>query len=52
MIEIGVDNLITDLPAEMRLLIREWESLGEAEKSVLHLRRLLLPKSPLPAAEL
>ena len=52
MIETGVDNLITDLPAEMRHLISEWESLGEAEKSVLQLRRLLLPKTALPTAEL
>lgn len=52
MIETGVDNLITDVPADIRRLISEWEGLSDTEKTVLQLRRLLLPNVPLPAAEL
>lgn len=52
MIENGVDNLITDVPAEMRLLVSGWEDLSDSEKTVLQLRRLLLPKEQLPELKL
>lgn len=52
MIETGVDNLITDVPADLRALITDWQNLSDSEKTVLQLRRLLLPKEQLPAAEL
>jgi glycerophosphoryl diester phosphodiesterase len=43
MIELGVDNLITDRPGDMRRLLDDWESLENSEKVALRLRRLLLP---------
>jgi glycerophosphoryl diester phosphodiesterase len=43
MIELGVDNLITDRPGDMRRLVDDWESLEDSEKVALQLRRLLLP---------
>ena len=52
MIEMGVDNLITDRPGEMRLLVDEWEALTDSEKTALHLRRILLPNVTLAAAPL
>jgi glycerophosphoryl diester phosphodiesterase len=41
MIERGVDNVITDYPADMRAVLRERTALTPAEKLALRLRRLL-----------
>jgi glycerophosphoryl diester phosphodiesterase len=52
MIEMNVDNLITDRPGEMRRLLDDWVELTDSEKVALHLRRLLLPNETFASAEL
>ena len=52
MIEMGVDNLITDRPGEMRRLLDSWEELADSEKVALQLRRLLLPNETFSTGEL
>jgi hypothetical protein len=42
MIEMGVDNIITDEPAYLRSLLEEWNQLSEAEKITLVLRNLII----------
>jgi glycerophosphoryl diester phosphodiesterase len=42
MIEMGVDNIITDEPAEIRSLLEEWNALSDAEKITLMLRNLIV----------
>jgi glycerophosphoryl diester phosphodiesterase len=42
MIEAGVDNVITDRPAEMRLFLQERAKLTRGEKLALQLRRRLV----------
>ena len=42
MVEMGVDNVITDLPAEMRRLLEERAELTPGEKLALQVRRKLL----------
>ena len=42
MIEMGVDNIITDEPAEIRSLLEAWHTLSDSEKIVLMLRNLIV----------
>jgi glycerophosphoryl diester phosphodiesterase len=42
MIEMGVDNIITDEPAEIRRLLVAWQALSDSEKIVLMLRNLIV----------
>ena len=42
MIEMGVDNIITDEPAYLRSLLEEWNQLSEGEKIALVLRNLIV----------
>jgi glycerophosphoryl diester phosphodiesterase len=42
MIEMGVDNIITDEPAEIRSLLEAWQMLSDSEKIVLMLRNLIV----------
>ena len=42
MIEMGVDNIITDEPAFLRGLLQEWNQLSEGEKIALMLRNLIV----------
>ena len=51
MIEMGVDNIITDEPAQIRALLEAWLALSDSEKIVLMLRNLIVGiESPEPAA--
>jgi glycerophosphoryl diester phosphodiesterase len=51
MIEMGVDNIITDEPAEIRSLLEAWHSLSDSEKIVLMLRSLIVGiERPEPSA--
>jgi glycerophosphoryl diester phosphodiesterase len=52
LIEIGVDNLITDRPAPMRSLVDAWNNLSDSERITLMLRNLVAdiePKLPYEA---
>jgi len=50
MIEIGVDNIITDRPKAMRELLSAWNDLTDTEKVALMLRNLFNPNDlPKPA---
>jgi hypothetical protein len=50
MIEMGVDNIITDNPAGLRLLLQAWNDLTDSERVALVLRRLVWRGDlPLPA---
>ena len=50
MIEMGVDNLITDEPAKIRNLLEAWQMLSDSEKIVLMLRNLIVGiESPEPS---
>ena len=50
MIEMGVDNIITDEPAEIRSLLEAWHMLSDSEKIVLMLRNLIVGiESPEPS---
>jgi glycerophosphoryl diester phosphodiesterase len=46
MIEVGVDNIITDDPPLVLNVIRAWQELTDAEKIALMLRRLFLEADP------
>jgi hypothetical protein len=51
MIEMGVDNIITDEPAEIRSLLEAWQMLSDSEKIVLMLRNLIVGiERPEPSA--
>jgi glycerophosphoryl diester phosphodiesterase len=50
MIEIGVDNIITDEPRLIRDLMTDWEELSFAERLALMLRSLFLDLEPLSMA--
>jgi len=50
MIEMGVDNIITDEPAAIRSLLEAWHTLSDSEKIVLMLRNLIVGiESPQPS---
>ena len=42
MIEMGVDNIITDEPELIRRLLDEWNELSDSEKLALMLRNLIV----------
>ena len=42
MIEVGVDNIITDYPREVRRYLETWNTLSSSEKIVLMLRNLIV----------
>ena len=42
MIEMGVDNIITDYPREVRSLLEAWNELSDSEKIALMLRNLIV----------
>jgi glycerophosphoryl diester phosphodiesterase len=42
MIEMGVDNIITDEPVDIRRLLEEWNELSDREKIALMLRNLIV----------
>jgi glycerophosphoryl diester phosphodiesterase len=46
MIEMGVDNIITDEPADIRSLLEEWNKLSNGEKIALMLRNLIVGFEP------
>ncbi|MBE9545014.1 MAG: hypothetical protein IMF02_11005, partial [Proteobacteria bacterium] len=51
MIEMGVDNIITDEPTEIRSLLEAWHTLSDSEKIVLMLRNLIVGiERPEPSA--
>ena len=52
MIEMGVDNIITDDPALIRTLLDEWNGLSQHEKVALMLRDLIVGLDPPPPSEL
>ncbi|MEM8885392.1 MAG: glycerophosphodiester phosphodiesterase family protein [Planctomycetota bacterium] len=52
MIEMGVDNLITDEPAQLRAWLDEWNALSDTEKVVLMLRNLVFGLEPPEADDL
>jgi len=50
MIEVGVDNIITDYPREVRRYLETWNTLSDSEKIVLMLRNLIVGlESPQPS---
>ena len=50
MVEMGVDNIITDYPREVRRFIQEWQALSDSERIVLMLRNLIVwIESPEPS---
>lgn len=50
MVEMGVDNIITDYPREVRGFIQEWQALSDSERIVLMLRNLIVGiESPEPS---
>ncbi len=50
MIEVGVDNIITDNPADVRSFLEAWQALSDSEKIVLMLRNLIVGiESPQPS---
>ena len=50
MIEVGVDNIITDNPADVRSFLEAWQALSDSEKIVLMLRNLIVGiESPEPS---
>jgi glycerophosphoryl diester phosphodiesterase len=42
MIEMGVDNIITDYPQKLRRFLEAWNSLSDSEKIVLMLRKFIV----------
>jgi len=52
MVEMGVDNIITDRPADLRNLLEDWRELSDSERITLMLRRLLFPDEELAVREL
>ena len=50
MIEVGVDNIITDYPRDVRGFLETWNALSDSEKIVLMLRNLIVRiESPQPS---
>ena len=50
MIEVGVDNIITDYPREVRRYLETWNTLSDSERIVLMLRNLIVGlESPEPS---
>ena len=50
MVEMGVDNIITDYPEDLRSFLEAWKSLSDSEKIVLMLRNLIVGiERPQPA---
>jgi glycerophosphoryl diester phosphodiesterase len=50
MIEVGVDNIITDHPRQVRHYLETWNTLSDSEKVVLMLRNLIIGiESPMPS---
>jgi glycerophosphoryl diester phosphodiesterase len=50
MIEVGVDNIITDYPREVRQYLETWNTLSGSEKILLMLRKLIVGiESPEPS---
>ena len=50
MIEVGVDNIITDHPRQVRHYLETWNTLSDSEKIVLMLRNLIIGiESPMPS---
>jgi hypothetical protein len=50
MIEVGVDNIITDNPEDVRSFLEAWQALSDSEKIVLMLRNLIVGiESPEPS---
>ena len=50
MIEVGVDNIITDYPRDVRGFLETWNALSGSEKIVLMLRNLIVGiESPQPS---
>lgn len=52
MIEVGVDNIITDNPEFVRSLLQAWNDLSDTEKIALRLRHLFLEEDQMPVADL
>jgi glycerophosphoryl diester phosphodiesterase len=52
MIEVGVDNIITDKPAYIRDVLRAWNDLSDTEKIALWLRNLIVDVDPELVGEL
>ncbi len=52
MIEVGVDNIITDKPDFIRNLLRTWNDFTDTEKIALWLRNLIIEDDPALVAEL
>jgi glycerophosphoryl diester phosphodiesterase len=52
MIEVGVDNIITDKPAYIRNVLRAWNDLSDTEKIALWLRNLIVDLDPELVGEL
>jgi glycerophosphoryl diester phosphodiesterase len=52
MIEVGVDNIITDNPEFVLNVIRAWNDLSDMEKIALRLRRLFLEEDPMLPVDL
>jgi len=51
MIEVGVDNIITDHPRDVRRYLEDWNALSDTEKIVLMLRNLIVGlERPQPSA--
>ena len=52
MIEVGVDNIITDDPEFIQKVLRTWNDLTDTEKIALWLRNLIIDVDPAMVAEL
>jgi glycerophosphoryl diester phosphodiesterase len=52
MIELGVDNIITDDPKLLKNLLRAWKDLSDSEKIALMLRNLFIEEKQLTTAQL
>ncbi len=52
MIEMGVDNIITDEPAGIRRLLEDWKRLSVGERIALLLRNLIVGLEPPPPGEI
>ena len=52
MIEMGVDNIITDHPRDLRSFLEEWNALSDHEKIILMLRNLIVGIEPPQPSEL
>ncbi len=52
MIALGVNNIITDHPEDVRNLVNAWNELTGHEKFALMLRNLIVGNEPFPPSEL